>query len=79
MLNTIAAKLGFVRLEDIRQQLNFGYSVAKRLDEHREVVERVADVLVRRPDHRRQHVDGARRRGNGAGEISFSHTGEVPG
>lgn len=41
MLNTIAAKLGFVRLQDIRQQINFGYSVAKRLDEHREVVEQI--------------------------------------
>ncbi|MFG9350195.1 hypothetical protein ACEP28_32730 [Pseudomonas aeruginosa] len=41
MLNTIAAKLGFVRLGDIRQQLNYGYSVAKRLDEHREVVEQL--------------------------------------
>lgn len=41
MFNTIAAKLGFVRMDAIRKQLNYGHSVAKRLDEHREVVERI--------------------------------------
>jgi hypothetical protein len=41
MLDAIAAKLGFVRLKHLRNQLNYGYSVAKRLDEHRELVEAI--------------------------------------
>lgn len=40
-MSRIARKLGFVRLADIKKQLNFGYSVAKRLDEHREIVEQI--------------------------------------
>jgi hypothetical protein len=39
MIDRVAKRLGFVRLSAVRMQLNYGYSVAKRLDEHREVVE----------------------------------------
>ena len=41
VLSKVAAKLDFVRLADVREQINFGYSIAKRLDEHREVVEQI--------------------------------------
>jgi hypothetical protein len=41
MLNYLLARLGLVRLKDVRDQLNFARTVGKRLDEHREVVEQI--------------------------------------
>lgn len=42
LLKLVLARLGFVPIDDIRQQLNYGFSVGKRLDEHREEVEAIA-------------------------------------
>lgn len=41
MIDTFAAKLGFVRKSDVIHNLQFARSVGKRLDEHREVVEAI--------------------------------------
>jgi hypothetical protein len=41
MIQTIAAKLGFVRKSDVIKKLQFARSVGKRLDEHREVVQTI--------------------------------------
>lgn len=38
----ILSRVGLVRMSYIRDQLNFARSVGKRLDEHREVVETIA-------------------------------------
>lgn len=39
MLNFIFQKMGYVKKSKIKEQLNYGRSVGKRLDEHRELVE----------------------------------------
>lgn len=41
MLTSILRKLGYIHSDSLKQQLNFGYSVGKRLDEHREEVEAI--------------------------------------
>lgn len=41
MLDSLAAKLGFIRKSDVIRNLQFARSVGKRLDEHREVVEAI--------------------------------------
>lgn len=42
MISALAARFGFVRQADISNDLQFAWSVGKRLDEHREVVEAIA-------------------------------------
>ena len=42
IIDALLAKFGLVRVSHVKHQLDFGYSVAKRLDEHREVVEAIA-------------------------------------
>lgn len=41
IIETLAAKFGFVRKSSLINQLQFARSVGKRLDEHREVVEAI--------------------------------------
>ena len=41
MLEFFAYMLGLVPLKEVRARLNFAYSVGKRLDEHRELVEAI--------------------------------------
>lgn len=38
------AKLGYIRVEQVKEQLNFARSVGKRLDEHREEVEEIHET-----------------------------------
>lgn len=43
LLDALAARLGYVRCSTFRERLQFARSVGKRLDEHREVVEAMAE------------------------------------
>lgn len=43
LLDALAARLGYVRSSTLFDQLQFARSVGKRLDEHREVVEAMAE------------------------------------
>lgn len=43
MMRKIAGYLGYVKKSEINDKLNFARSVAKRLDEHRETVEAIAE------------------------------------
>lgn len=54
MINKLAAWLGFVRVSQVKSLLQYGPSVSKRLDEHREVVERIQSsttMLIEYPWH----------------------------
>ena len=41
ILDIVFKKLGYVKLDAIKEQLNFAPTVGKRLDEHREIVEAI--------------------------------------
>lgn len=41
IIDALFNKLGYVKQEDLNEKLNFARSVAKRLDEHREIVEAI--------------------------------------
>ena len=41
ILDMVLEKLGYVKQNSIKERLNFAYSVGKRLDEHREIVEAI--------------------------------------
>lgn len=43
MLNTILRKLGYIHRDELKKQLDFDYSIGKRLDEHREEVEAILE------------------------------------
>ncbi|HCE7248176.1 TPA: hypothetical protein NHR53_006101 [Pseudomonas aeruginosa] len=40
-VDTVAKRFGFVRIIEVRNGLDYGYSIAKRLDEHRELAEQI--------------------------------------
>lgn len=43
LIDFLAGKLGYIKKSEITEKLDFGYSVAKRLDEHRELVEAIEE------------------------------------
>jgi len=40
-VDSLLKRLGYVRADDVKKQLNFAYSIGKRLDEHRETIEAI--------------------------------------
>ncbi len=53
MIDRILRKFGYTRTSTITEQLDFGPSIRKRLDEHREDVE----ALARRTDYLQQYPE----------------------
>lgn len=47
LFDSLLGKLGYVRSAYVKSQLDYAYSVGKRLDEHREMVEEVSQQRCR--------------------------------